>query len=176
MPARRSSSVSGCRGIGRKKRRRVFSRRRSSFPRARLPHFPHLPSSLFHFAPLVLRYIYIHIHCILLPFAPSLANLHVPSFSRAPSCITHPFQRSSLSHLHPLVAFVGRVDSLNSVTHFAARRKPPRVFAQVLFQFCYTHLTSRPNLRALAIETELSPSSQFPLFPSLPLRPRPHER
>lgn len=142
------------RGTGRKKRRRVFLRHSSFFPRAL--------SSLLIFLIFVSLYstlrllscsLYVAYFSVLL-FASSLANLHVLLFSRA---VMHnsPFSRSSLSHLHPLVAFVGRVDSLNSPSPIFPRSAPQTSARFRGFFFnSVTHLTSRPNLRALAIEAE----------------------
>lgn len=82
----------------------AFLERETFFVSARLLHFPHLRSSLSHFLSLAIFRVFLS------PFLyamPLLTNLHLLSFS----CnVMHnpPFLFSSLSHLHPLVSFVGK--------------------------------------------------------------------
>lgn len=121
----------------------AFLERETFFVSARSLHFPHLPSSSFH---LCLSLYFDHFSLSLsLFFIPLLTNLHILPFS----CnVMHnpPFQFSSLSHLHPLVPFVGKsipsIPSPRCPLHF----KPPAFLR--FSQLCY--LPPPSSLRFLA--------------------------
>lgn len=138
----------------------AFLERETFFVSARSLHFPHLPCSLSHLTPFIPRYISSTLFLSLslsLSFTPLLTNLHILPFS----CnVMHnlPFPFSSLSHLHPLVSFVGK--SIPSIPSPIC----PCISNLARFYGSFNlviHLLPPSSLRFLAVEAE-NPSQSLP--------------
>lgn len=82
----------------------AFLERETFFVSARSLHFPHLPSSLSHLLSFAIFRASLSLFLFLIPL---LTNLHILPFS-CNAMHNPPFPFSSLSHLHPLVSFVGK--------------------------------------------------------------------
>lgn len=128
----------------------AFLERETFFVSAHSLHFPHLPSFLFHLLSLAVFTAFLS---PLLFLIPPFTNVHILPFSLQRH--NPPFPVSSLSHLHPLVAFVGK--SISSIPSSICPCISNLARFQRFFQFCYLLLPS--SVRFLTVEAENLPQS-----------------